>query len=56
MEVRCLLHVPATFYPGKSHWYPLSKRLGKPQNQTGRFGEEKNILPVTGLEPWPSMP
>jgi hypothetical protein len=34
---------------GKSPRYPLDRRLGGPQNQSGRRGEEK-ILPLPGLE------
>jgi hypothetical protein len=37
-------------YPGgKSPRYPLERRLGGPQNQSGRRGEEKILLPP-GLE------
>jgi hypothetical protein len=33
-------------YPqGKSHWYPLGRRLGGPQSRSGRGGEEKNSQP-----------
>jgi hypothetical protein len=39
-------------YPqGKSPWYPLDRRLGGPQSQSGRGGEEKNSQPLLGLEP-----
>jgi hypothetical protein len=34
---------------GKSPRYPLDRRLGGPQSQSGRFGEEK-ILGLPGLE------
>jgi hypothetical protein len=45
------LHAPAALYPqGKSPWYPLSKRLGGPQSQSGHGGEEKISQPVLGLE------
>jgi len=27
---------------GKSPWYPLDRRLGGPQTQSGSGGEEKN--------------
>jgi hypothetical protein len=40
------------FYPqGKSPWYPLDKRIGGPQSQSGRGSEEKNSQPLPGLEP-----
>jgi hypothetical protein len=39
-------------YPqGKSPWYPLNRRLGGPQSWSGGSGEEKNSLPLLGLEP-----
>jgi hypothetical protein len=43
---------PQLIYPqGKSPWYPLDRRLGGPQNRSGRAGEEKNSQPLPGLEP-----
>jgi len=30
---------------GKSPWYPLDRRLGRPQCRSGRGGEEKNSQP-----------
>jgi hypothetical protein len=40
------------FHPQeKSPWYPLDRRLGGPQSQSGRGGEEKNFRLVPGLEP-----
>jgi len=31
-------------YPqAKSHWYPLDKRLDRPQSQYGHNGEKKKI-------------
>jgi len=39
-------------YPqGKSHWYPLDRRLSGPQSRSERGGEEKNFEPLPGLEP-----
>jgi hypothetical protein len=35
----------------KNPWYPLNRRLGGPQNRSGRGGEEKNSQPLPGLEP-----
>jgi hypothetical protein len=45
MEVSGQLHAPAALPPGKSPWYPLDRRLGGPQSQSGRGGEEKNWNP-----------
>jgi len=40
---------PLPLYPqGKSPWYPLNRRLGEPQNRSGRGGEEKNSQPPIG--------
>jgi hypothetical protein len=38
-------------YPvGRRYRYPLNRRLDGPQNLCGRFGEEKNLLPLPGFE------
>jgi hypothetical protein len=43
---------PPPLYPqGKSTSYPLDRRLGGPQNLSGRGGEEKNSYPLPVLEP-----
>jgi hypothetical protein len=39
---------PGRFTPGESPRYPLNRRLGEPQNRSGRFGEEK-ILDPSGI-------
>jgi len=41
---------------GNSPRYPLVKRLGRPQCQSGRGGEEKRSLPLLGMEPRSSRP
>jgi hypothetical protein len=41
---------PDRFAPGKEPQYPLNWRLNGPQNQSGRFEEKKNYLPLWGLE------
>jgi hypothetical protein len=41
---------------GKCPRYPLYRRLGGPQSQSGRCGVEKNLLPMPGIEPRPSSP
>jgi hypothetical protein len=51
MAVSGQLHAPASLPPGKSLWYTLHKRLGGPQSQSGRGGEEENSQPLPGLEP-----
>jgi hypothetical protein len=50
---RCVVSfTPRPFYPqGKSPWYPLERRVGRPQSRSGRGGEEKNSQTVPGLEP-----
>jgi hypothetical protein len=40
---------------GKSPWYPLDRRLGGPQNRSGR-GEEKRSLAPTGTRTPTSQP
>jgi hypothetical protein len=43
---------PRPLYPEwKIPWYPFYRRLGGPQNRSGRGGEEKNSQPLPGLEP-----
>jgi hypothetical protein len=43
MEVSGQLHAPAVYLQGNSPWYPLDRRLGRPQSRSGRGGEEKNF-------------
>jgi hypothetical protein len=50
MEVSGQLHGPAALPQGKSPWYPLDRKLGSPQNRSGRGGEEKNFQPPPGIE------
>jgi hypothetical protein len=40
--------------PGKNPRYPLDRRLGGPQNQSGCCGIEKNLLPLLGIISHPS--
>jgi hypothetical protein len=35
----------------KGLWYPLNRRRGGPQSQSGGGGKEKNSLPLPGMEP-----
>jgi len=50
MEVSDQLHVPGRFILGRGPQCPWVRMLGGPQSLYGNFGEEKNILPLTGFE------
>jgi hypothetical protein len=44
--------MPWSLYPqGKSPWYPLDRRLGRPQSQSACCGEEKYLAPAINLTP-----
>jgi len=48
---------PGSFTPGKYlPGYRLNKSLGGSQNRCGRGGEEKDSLPLPGIEPRSSIP
>jgi hypothetical protein len=51
MEVGNQSHAPTSLSPGKNQ-YPLYKRLGGPQSQSGRV---RKILPPTGIR-FPDRP
>jgi hypothetical protein len=51
MKVSGQLHAPAALSQGRALWYPLDRRLGGPQNQSGHDGEKKNSHFLPGLEP-----
>jgi hypothetical protein len=51
MEVGGQLHAPAALPTGKEPLVPINRRLGGPQNRSGRGGEEKNSQPPPGIEP-----
>jgi hypothetical protein len=51
MEVSRQLHAPAALPQGKNPSYPLDRRLGRPQNWSGRGSEKKNSQPLPGIEP-----
>jgi len=51
MEVSDQLHALTALPPGKEPGYPLNRRLGGFQSQSGGGGEEKNSQPLSGLEP-----
>jgi len=50
MEMRGQPHAPAALVPVKSHPCPLYRRLGEPQSGYGHFGEQRNPLPLFGIE------
>jgi hypothetical protein len=53
MEFSGQFLTPLPLYPpGKSPRYPV----GEPQGQSGHCGEEKNLLPLAGIEPLLSSP
>jgi hypothetical protein len=41
LEVSVQVHAPAALLQGKEPLYSLDRRLGGPQSQSGRHGEEK---------------
>jgi hypothetical protein len=46
------LHGPVALPPrGKSRRYPLDRRLRGPQSRCRRYGEEKHLLLLPGIEP-----
>ena len=48
---------PQLLYPRKNSQYPLNRRLGGPHNnQSGHFGEAKNLLHFPGFEPQTTQP
>jgi hypothetical protein len=56
MEVSGQLHALTALPPGKSPQCPLDGSVDGPQSRSGRYGEEKNHLPLPGIEPWSSSP
>jgi len=51
---RCIAPLEASGQPqllcsGKELRYPFNRKLGRPQGRSGRFGEEENALPPTGI-------
>jgi hypothetical protein len=49
MEVTGKLHASAASPRRKSPWYPLNRRLGRPQSRSESCGVEKNFLPLLGI-------
>jgi hypothetical protein len=50
MEVSGQLHAPVALPQVKSPSYAFDRRLGGPQNRSGRGGEEKNFQLPPGIE------
>jgi hypothetical protein len=52
MEVTGQLHATTALLRRNSRQYPLDRRGGgQPQSRSGRCEEEKNVLPLPGIEP-----
>jgi hypothetical protein len=51
MDLSGQFHAPAAYSQGKSHLYPLDRRLCGLQSRSERGGEEKNSRPLPRLEP-----
>jgi hypothetical protein len=55
MEMNDQLPTPTALPPGTENpWYPLDRKLGELQSQSGHGGKEKNYQPPLGIEPWTS--
>jgi len=48
-ELRCSFMPQLLYSLINSPWYPLDRRMGGPQSQSG-CGDEKNSLPLPGIE------
>jgi len=46
----------AVLPPGEQPRYPLNRRLGGLQSQSGRFAEDKSPLPLPRFKPWTVQP
>jgi hypothetical protein len=51
-KVECLLYSSVALPSGKEPQYSLNRRLGRPQRVSGLIGEEKQLVPLPGIEPW----
>jgi hypothetical protein len=47
-----IVSLPGHFTPGNEPLYPQNRRLDALQRRSGRFGEDTNLLPIPGIEPW----
>jgi len=50
MEVTDKPHATTALPPVQEAAYQRNRRLGGPHSRSERFGEEKNLLPLPGLE------
>jgi hypothetical protein len=44
-------HAPAALPPGKSLQHLLNRTLGEPQDRSGHFEDETQLLPLPEFEP-----
>jgi hypothetical protein len=51
MEVSGQLHTVAALPLGKELQVNAEYRLGRSQSRSGGYGEEKNLMTVSGIEP-----
>jgi len=50
MEISGQIHVPSVLSAGKNPRYLLNRRLGGPQNQSGRFEEDNSLFQLPGFK------
>jgi len=51
MEAIVLCHALSTLLAEKTPLYPMNRRLGGPQNGPGYIGGDKNLIPMSAIEP-----
>jgi hypothetical protein len=51
MEVSGQRQAPTALPPGKGPFYQFYRRLGGPHSRSVRYGTEKNLLRLLGIEP-----
>jgi hypothetical protein len=56
MGANCQIHAPVTVPPGERPQYPLERTLVVPQSRSGHGGEERESLPLSGIEPRSASP
>jgi len=50
MDVSDQLHAPATLPKETISRFPLNNKLGGPQNVSGRFGAQRGIVALPGMQ------
>jgi len=50
MEVSGSFILQSLYPQGNNPWYPVDRKLGEPQSQSGCNGEQKNSQPIPGLK------